>query len=558
MNRFIISVFSLVLSAGAVCAQTAQVKNAAKSAFRLTVYDSAGNESGTTSGVFTTADGECVGSWSALATASRAVVTDFNGNVYPVRTIIGVNELYDVCRFRVDAKKTVAAVMPKEVSANGTKVWLVSSEGKKVKADAFDVEREENFMDRYGYYIFAYNDKGGLSGSPFVNANGEVIGLLQQSETSLETHAVDTRFAAGLTLDALAVSNPEYNKTGIRLQMPSDKKSAQLMMMFSAELGDSAKYAGYISDYISLFPNEVDGYTTSALRRSANGDYQGADEDMHTAIKKATDKAEAHAEYARVMYQKLVYNTDSTFNHWTLDKALKEAEEAVKINPEPAYRHRVAQINYSMKNFDKAYGLFASLAESTMKNSEVFFEMAQCKSQTGGKTEQIVALLDSAVAYCPKPYTTVSAPYILTRGQMYDAMKDYRKALADYNTYDTIMVGRASADFYYTRYKCEMNMKQYQPALNDIAHAAYVADDAVRPAYLAEMASLQLRVNRYEDAVRTADMCLQLNPDGTDALIIKGVSLYRLKKDKEARECMQRAKELGDTRADEYIKKFGK
>ena len=96
MNRFIISVFSLVLSAGAVCAQTAQVKNAAKSAFRLTVYDSAGNESGTTSGVFTTADGECVGSWSALATASRAVVTDFNGNVYPVRTIIGVNELYDV------------------------------------------------------------------------------------------------------------------------------------------------------------------------------------------------------------------------------------------------------------------------------------------------------------------------------------------------------------------------------------------------------------------------------------------------------------------------------
>ena len=78
----------------------------------------------------------------------------------------------------------------------------------------------------------------------------------------------------------------------------------------------------------------------------------------------------------------------------------------------------------------------------------------------------------------------------------------------------------------------------------------------MQPIYLAELASLQLRVNKLEDAVRTADICLQITPDSTDALIIKGVALNGLKKKKESLECLQRAKELGDPRGEEFIKKY--
>ena len=165
-------------------------------------------------------------------------------------------------------------------------------------------------------------------------------------------------------------------------------------------------------------------------------------------------------------------------------------------------------------------------------------------------------LLDSCVARCPQPLTTISAPYILTRGHLRDAMKDYRGALADYNTYDTLMLGRASADFYYTRYTCEVNLRQYQQALNDIAHAAVVAQPDMRPPYLAELASLQLRVNKLEDAVKTADLCLNLDQKSTDALVIKGVALNALKRKAEAIECLKKAAELGDKRGDEYIKKY--
>lgn len=557
MNRFSILALSFFLSVGSVYAQPSKVKNAAKSTFQLVSYDAAGNQIGKTNGVFISTNGDAIGSWSALSSAARAEVTDFNGKTYVVSHIVGANELYDVCRFRVDAPKTIAATMAETISPKGEKLWLVETGAEKTATIDYEVEREENFMDKYGYYIFAYNDKGGNAGSPFVNANGEVVGLLQQSETTLDVHAVDARFACNLAFNALDINNPTYSKSGIRMQMPTDKKQAQLMMMLSAEQGDSAKYAGYVSDYIENFPTDVDGYSTSAMRKIGYGDFAGADNDMQMALKKVDDKAEAHSEYSRIMYHKLMYSGDSLFTSWTLDKALEQTELAYKINPQPAYLHRKAQILFSKKEYSNALEIFLSLSASSMKTSEVYFEAAQCKSQLSASNEEIIALLDSAVACCEKPYTTVSAPYILTRGQMREVMKDYRGALSDYNVYDTIMVGRASADFYYTRYKCEMNMKQYQPALNDIAHAAYIANPDVQPLYLAEMASLQLRVNRLDDAIRTADICLQISPDETDALIIKGVALNGLKKKTEALECLKRAKELGDPRGEEYMKKYG-
>lgn len=558
MNRFIISVISILLAVGGIHAQSAQVKNAAKSVFRLTAYDSAGNPTSNTCGVFTSADGEAVGVWSALASAARAEVTDASGKTYAVKSIVGASELYDVCRFRVAASKTPAAVLASSVAPKDTKLWLVAKDGKNVSANPFDVEREENFMDKYGYYIFAYNDKGGDAGSVFVNDKGEVAGLLQISESSLNTHAVDARFAASLEFSALDINNPDYTKSGIRLQLPSDSKQAQLMLMFAAERADSAMYAGYVSDYIGLFPTDVYGYSTNAMRKLDYADFAGADADMQTALKKASNKAEAHSEYARVMYQKLLYSNDSLFTAWTFDKALDQAEQAYALKPEPAYLHRKAQILYSKKEYPKAFDIFSSLTNTAMSGSEVFFEMAQCKTQMGASGEEIVVLLDSAVAHCERPYTTVAAPYILTRGQMRDALKDYRGALADYNVYDTIMVGRASADFYHTRYKCELNMRQFQQALNDIAHAALVASADMQPIYLAELASLQLRVNRLDDAVRTADICLSVAPESTDALIIKGVALNAQNKKKEALECLQRAKDLGDPRGDEYLNKYSK
>ena len=115
-----------------------------------------------------------------------------------------------------------------------------------------------------------------------------------------------------------------------------------------------------------------------------------------------------------------------------------------------------------------------------------------------------MALLDTAVNV---QKGAASAPYVLARGLQYDNDGDYRKAFLDYLTYDSLMNNNATADFYYTKYKCEMKIRQYQPALNDIAHAIVLT--RTEPLYYAEMASLQLRVNKLEDAVKTCDLALR-------------------------------------------------
>lgn len=153
MNRFFVTVFAVFAMAMASFAQPSAVKNAAKSTFRLVCYDANGNRNAETYGVFTSTDGEAVAPWSALSTAARAEVVDFNGKTYNVRTLVGVNELYDVCRFRVDASKTQPAAMATATVPANSKVWLVNFADKKVKADEYSVERSEKFMDKYAYYI---------------------------------------------------------------------------------------------------------------------------------------------------------------------------------------------------------------------------------------------------------------------------------------------------------------------------------------------------------------------------------------------------------------------
>ncbi len=526
-----------------------------KSIFTLTTYNADGSIRATGSyGVFISATGEAVASWSPFAGAAKATVTDISGKTYDVETLIGANELYDVCRFRVNAK--VTSLSPASSQAQeGNSVWVATVDGKKVEANEMKVVRTEQFMNKYAYYILPATDKAYAAGLPFVNSNGQLLGLLQKSVTSDELHATDIHFFNDLHISGLSVYDPIYQQTGIRLEMPTDKKDALVMLIMAHDQQDSAKYASYIEDFIRLFPNETDGYSARAQQKVNAGDFAGADKDMQTAVTKSVNKAEAHAEYARIIYQKMVYSPDTLYKNWTFDKALEETRQAYSLTPDPAYRHREAQIIFSQGDYKTALDIFTQLANTPLRqNGEIFYEAAQCKTQLQAPKTEIIALLDSAIATCPQPANSIAAPYVLARGGVYAQMGDYRKALVDYNVYDTLMAGRASADFYYTRYQCEMEAKQFQQALNDLAHAAVISQ--YNPYYVAELASLQLRFNRYEDAIQAANVCILQDPNSSDAYIIKGIALALSDKKAEGIECLQKAKELGDERAQGYIDKY--
>ena len=199
--------------------------------------------------------------------------------------------------------------------------------------------------------------------------------------------------------------------------------------------------------------------------------------------------------------------------------------------------------------------MFMALTKTKLRNGELFYEASQCKVQLKAPQKEVMELLDSAIAACPQPLTSIAAPYVLSRGIAYNEAKDYHNALVDYNEYDSLMLGRPlNSSFYYTRYKCELQVHRFQQALNDIARSIILTPN--EPTYYAEMASLQIRVKKNEDAVKAATRCTILAPEYIDGYLLLGIANKELGNKDEAKKALEKAKSLGDKRADEYLKKL--
>ncbi|PMC10887.1 hypothetical protein CJ232_03045 [Hoylesella timonensis] len=533
--------------------QSKQVKKAAASIFSLTTFKTDGTLLASTNGVFINDNGEAISAFYPFVGADSAVVIDTNGNALPVDVIIGANELYDVCKFKVNGKTTPIKIASTP-SMTDEKVWMLGYSIKNQEAKQVPIQKTELFMDKYTYYIFSSETPENMEGCPFVNAKGELIGILQHANHSEGTHAVDAHFMKDMQINnGLSLADPVLRQTTIRTQLPAKEEDALVTLLMASEQ-NKKNYIKYIQDFKHLFPQAVDGYAAQARQYANKKEFAKAATEMETAIQNVHKKDAAHAEYAKIIFHQQLFQPDSTYLAWSLDKALAEAQKAYEINPLPAYQHQQAQIIYSKGNYQKAYDMFLALTKTNLRSGELFYEAAQAKAQLKANQAEILSLLDSAVAACPQPLTPIAAPFVLARGAAYDQAGDYKKAIMDYNRYDTLMLGRANHEFYYTRFNCNVKLRRYQQALNDIAHAAVL--NRQEPTYLAEMASLQLKVNYIDDALKTAELCIGIAPNYPDIYLIKGLALIQKKQKKLGIEAFEKAKQLGDKRAQDYIDKY--
>ena len=547
MKKITLFLYTLLIALTAT-AQPSDVQKAAKAVLSLTTFDQAGNILGSSYAVCIGPNGEAVSTWKPFIGAAKAVVVDAEGKQMNVKSVFGASELYDICKFRVDGQPASAPVATAAQTA-GSKAWLVNYSVKKAKCKQYSIASVEKFSEKYNYYLFSEDFKENMAGCPMVNDRGQVIGIVQPGE---KASATDAAFAAAFEPKGLSINDAVLRTTNIRVALPKDLNDAQLMFMISSEKRDSALYMAYAEEFVQQFPGNIDGYSAQAQAHMLAGQYAQADDCMQKAIANCTHKDEAHSSYAQLISQKLLLEPDSTYPSWTLQKALSEAQQASQINPLPIYEHQQAQIIYNMGDTQKAYDMFMKLTDSNIRSGELYYEAARCKMVQNAPQEEIITLLDSAVSVQGNNQT--AAPYYFARGQYYDNIGKPRKAIADYNKYDTLMLGRASHQFYYIKYKCESKIHQYQQALNDIAHAVVL--NRTEPTYYAEMASLQLKVNQLEDAIRTCDLCLHIDSEYADPYIIKGVALAQLNRKDEALQALQKAKDLGDERAEPLIEKY--
>lgn len=555
MNKLYTLIGAMLLSAVAI-AQPSWTKRATKAVFTLKTFDANGTLLSSSTGFFTNTDGEAVSCFTPFKGAASAVIIDAQGKEWPIECMLGANDTYDVAKFHVNAKKTIPLSIATTPEAEGTKVWLLPYHETKNCPEG-TVNKAETFADTYAYYTVALTMSDNPIGTPLMNANGEVIGLMQQpaSQTDTLSYAVSARFADSLRISGLSLSDPVLRSTSIKKDLPKSVDQAQLMLFLAASGQDSLTFAGLIEQFIDKFPTEPDGYVYRAQIKAGAQQFDEASADMEQAIKVSSKKDEAHFNYSRLIYQKEIYMTNVPYEGWSLEKALEEAREAERINPLDIYRRQQAVILFAQKNYRESYDIYASLFKGDLRSADLFYEASRCQQQLGDSTA-VLALLDSCVAMFQKPYLKEAAPYLLIRANTEKDFGHYRQAVADLNEYEKLMAASVTDQFYFLRYQASLNGRQYQQALNDIDRAITMSPR--NDLYYSEKASLQVRVGLYDDAMETARQCIDIAPDHSDGYLFLGLAQCLKGQKAEGVKNLEKAYELGDKQATELIDKYGK
>ena len=552
----------MILFAACVCCMSnAQpdkwVKKASKAVFTLKTFNADGSLIGSGNGFFITADGVAVSSYTPFRGAAKAVVIDAMGKEYEVKSIIGANDVYDIAKFRVDATKC-QTLRTAPAAVENTSLWLLPYNAKNAySCTAAKVKSVQKVQNDYDYYTLEATAPENTVGCPYLNANGEVVGIQQQSSSDDKTtqYAVGAAFATGLKMTGLSLNDPALKATSIKKDLPDELDQAILTLYLASTLGNAQSFVGLVDDFIAKFPQAPDGYSYKAQIMAAQDNYPEADKYMKLAIDNATDKAEARYNYAKMMYQNLIYFYDSASHAWSYEQALEQAEQAVALDPQLPYLTQKAQLLFACKRYADSYAAFQDVIGKGGRTAECFYGAARCKEQLNDTTA-CLALLDSAVATFSKPYLKEAAPYIYARAQALAESGKYRLAVNDYNEYENLMISQVNSEFYYIRSQVEAKARLFQQALNDLDKAIDKSPDILL--YRSEKASLQIRVHLLDQAIETASECIRLFPDSSDGYLFLGLAQC-LKGDKvQGVGNLLKAKDLGDAQADVLIEKYGK
>ena len=534
-------------------AQPSWVKKATKSVFTLKTFAEDGSLIGSSNGFFTSATGDAVSNYTPFKGAARAVVIDASGKELPVVSIVGVNDMYDVVKFRVSGKTQPLAVSAASTAA-GSQVWLLPyREIKNVPAGT--IRKAETFQGEYEYYTIAMTMPANTVSTPLINQAGEVIGLMQQPATDKDTlsYAVSARFADSLKISGFGMNEATLLQTKIKKELPDDIKEAVLALYMASGRQDSAAYVMLVEDFIQKFPNAADGYQYRAQLKASQDDFAAAEKDMETAIKNSLQKDDTHYNYARMIYNKNIFQADKPYDNWSLDKALEQIRLANTMNPQPTYRQMEGNILFAQKKYNEAYDIYTQLTSTNLNRAELYFSAARCKEMLKDSTAML-ALMDSTMNTFSKPYLKEAAPYLWSRSQARMQAKKYREAIADMNDYEELMKADVNDNFYYIRHKAEVDGRLYQQALNDITRA--IVMNPKETYYYAEKASLEIRVGLYDNAIATAKESLAVDPNDSDGYMFLGVAQCLKGNKKEGIPNLEKAKQLGNLQAETLIQKY--
>lgn len=541
------------------------VEKAKHAVFSVVTYDKNDQILNTGNGFFVTEDGVALSDYTLFKGAQRAVIIDNEGRQMPVLNIMGADDMYDVVKFRVGIEKKVTALpIATRQPAAGTLVYLLPYSTQKGRTcTTGHLKSADKVEGNYLYYTLELPLKDKMISCPLTDAEGAVFGLAQKSsgqDTATICYAVDARYAMDQKISALSYNDETLTNIGIKKALPDTEEQALIFLYMASTQLTPEKYMEVLNDYIEQYPNSTDGYIRRATQLLSTSQDEATLKqvatDMDQALKVASQEEAVRFDRAKLIYNYMLTNPATPHEDWSFDKALEEIQQAIDLQALPVYVQLKGDILFAKQDYPGALAAYEQVNHSDMASPTSYFSAAQTKEMMKAPATEVLALMDSCIALCPQPYTNTTGPYLLARAQALLNANQARKAMLDYDAYYKAMNGNVNAAFYYYREQAAMQARQYQRALDDLAKAIELAPDELL--YRAELAVVNIRVGRSEEAIRILQEALKIEPEYAEAYRLMGQAYVQLKKKDEACESFAKAKELGDPNVDALIEKHCK
>ena len=565
MKKTIAILFVFVMPFSVLLAQELPkwAENARKAVFSIVTYTKDGQILSTGNGFYIDEQGTGVSDYSLFKGAERAIIITANGKELPVKYMMGANDMYDVVKFKTDFDKKAEALQPATLpSSTGETVYLVPySTQKSSKGQTGTIAKVDTIGEQQYYYTLTMQTTEKTVSCPIMNAAGQVVGMIQKNNDSesKESFAIGIRYLTDLTINALSVNDLALNSIGIKKGLPEDESQALVYLYMASGVYAPNQYFDLLNDFISQYPNNMEGYLRRATYYINIGDdthYALAVEDLKKMLDVAEKKDEAHYNIAKLIYSyQLNIGDKKPYASWTFDYALNEINEALAITQEPICYQLQGDIYFAMQKFTEAYTAYDKVNKSKLASAATFYSAAKAKELIEGTDKkEVIALMDSAIAFYPKPYGKDAAPYLYERARIKSDMEDYRGAVTDYNDFYDAMLGQTSAEFHLIRSQAELNCRMYQQAINDINKAVELDPNNVT--YWVEKGGIHIRVNQAAEAIQALTRAIKMDPENAPAYRMLGYAQIQNKEKDKGLANLQKAKDLGDEVADGLLQKY--
>lgn len=542
------------------------VDKAKRAVFSVVTYDKNDKILSTGNGFFVTENGIALSDYTLFKGAQRAVVMGADGVQMPVEAIMGADDMYDVVKFRVgvSGKKVTALTLAATAPAAGADVCLLPYSTQKDRSyTTGKIKEADNIAGDYSYYTLNMQLKDKMVSCPVMTMDGQVLGLAQKSsgqDTATVCYAIDARFAMSQNISALSYGDMSLKGIGIKKALPDTEEQALVFLYMASSQLAPEKYMEILNDFVAQYPASADGYMRRAsLQLSVSQEDASMDKvvaDMDKALEVAARKDDVYFNRAKLIYNYVLGNPEKPYKDWSFDTALEDVRKAMAIEELPVYVQMEGDILFAKQDYPAAWTSYEKVNNTNLASPATFFSAAKTKELMQAPAEEILALMDSCVARFTKPYMEDAAPYLLERAQARLNAGQARNAMLDYDAYYKAVNGKVNDLFYYYREQAALKAKQYQRALDDMAKAIELNPDDLT--YRAELAVVNIRVGRNEEALNILRAALEKDANYAEAYRLMGIAQIQLKKNKEACASFAKAKELGDPNVDALIEKHCK